>query len=72
MRSPRRRPRLGAQAQTGIQIGGVDATAKKLRSNEGFATLDAFLDEQGTREKLQAVAIKEVSAWLIERTMKEQ
>ncbi len=48
------------------------ATAEKPRSTEGFTTLDAFLDEQGTRERFQAVAIKEVLAWQIEQAMKEQ
>jgi antitoxin HicB len=45
---------------------------KTPRSTEGFSTLDAFLDEQGTREAFQAVAVKEVLAWQIEQAMKVQ
>jgi antitoxin HicB len=48
------------------------ATAKTPRSTEGFPTLDAFLDAEGTRETFQAVAIKEVLAWQIEQEMKAQ
>jgi antitoxin HicB len=46
--------------------------ATKARGTKGFATLDAFLDEEGTREAFQAVAIKEVLAWQIAETMKAQ
>ena len=45
---------------------------KKPRSTAGFATLDDVLDQDGTREVFQAVAIKEVLAWQIEETMKAQ
>ena len=48
------------------------ATTKKPRSTGGLATLDEFLGEQGTVEKFQAVAIKEVLAWQIEQAMKAQ
>jgi predicted XRE-type DNA-binding protein len=34
------------------------------------STLDEFLEEEGTRETFQAVAIKEVLAWQIEQAMK--
>lgn len=42
----------------------------RKRSSKNFATLDSFLDEQGTRAAFQAVAIKEVIAWQIEQKMK--
>jgi predicted XRE-type DNA-binding protein len=45
---------------------------KKPRSIESFSTLDAFLDEEGTRETFQAVAIKEVLAFQILEAMKAQ
>ena len=45
---------------------------KKPRSTEGFTTLDEFLDEQGTREAFQAVAIKEVLAWQIRKAMETE
>lgn len=37
--------------------------AKKPRSTKGFTTLDEVLDQDGTREAFQAVAIKEVLTW---------
>ncbi len=46
--------------------------AKKRRSPKDFTSLDEFLDEEGTREEFQAVAIKEVLAWQIEQAMKKQ
>jgi antitoxin HicB len=45
---------------------------KKPRSPEGLTTLDDFLDEEGTRDAFQAVAIKEVLAYQIEQAMKAQ
>jgi antitoxin HicB len=46
--------------------------AKKPRSTEGFTSLDKFLDEEGTREEFQAVAIKEVLAWQLAEAMRAQ
>ena len=46
--------------------------AKTPRAAVGFATLDNFLDTEGTREAFQAVAIKEVLAWQIDEAMKAQ
>ena len=45
---------------------------KKPRSTADFNTLDAFLQEEGSREAFQAVAIKEVLAWQISAEMKAQ
>ena len=45
---------------------------KKLRSVKELSTLDDFLTEEGTREAFQAVAVKEVLAWQIEKAMKTQ
>jgi antitoxin HicB len=47
-------------------------TKKKIRSTKGLSTLDGFLEEEGTREKFQAVAIKEALAWQIAEAMKAQ
>lgn len=44
----------------------------ELRGAEDLTTLDAFLDEQGTRETFQAVAIKEVLAWQIRQAMEKE
>ena len=35
-------------------------------------TLDAILEEEGTRDEFQAIAIKEVLAWQIEQAMKKE
>jgi antitoxin HicB len=45
---------------------------KKPRSTKGLATLDDFLESEGTRETFQAAAIKEVLAWQISEAMKTQ
>jgi len=42
------------------------------RSAEGFTTLDSVLETEGVRDAFQAVAIKEVLAWQIDKAMKEQ
>ena len=42
------------------------------RSPSELSTLDDFLDEEGTLERFQATAIKEVLAWQIAEAMKEQ
>jgi antitoxin HicB len=47
------------------------AKAPKRRSSRNFPTLDSFLAEEGTLEKFEAVAIKEVLAWQIQKAMKE-
>lgn len=43
-------------------------TAK--RTTKGLTTLDRFLTEEGKLEAFQAVAIKEVLAWQLEKAMK--
>jgi antitoxin HicB len=47
-------------------------TTKKPRSTDGFSTLDDLLGEQGTREAFQAVAVKELLAWQIEKAVNDQ
>ncbi len=47
-------------------------TTKMPRSTDGFTSLDDVLNQDGTREAFQAVAIKEVLAWQIEEAMKAQ
>jgi DNA-binding Xre family transcriptional regulator len=42
------------------------------RNHISVETLDDFLEEQGLRAETEAVAIKRVLAWQIERAMKEQ
>ena len=45
---------------------------KTSRNPKDFTSLDTFLEEEGTREAFQAVAIKEVLAWQIAEAMKAQ
>ena len=45
---------------------------KKTKNPHWGSTLDEFLDEEGTREEFQAVAVKEVLAWQITEAMKAQ
>ncbi len=45
---------------------------RELRSPDELSTLDAFLDEEGTLEKFQAAAIKEVLACQIGEAMKAE
>ena len=51
----------------------VAGKAKRKGKNPHWgSTLDEFLDQEGTREAFQAVAIKEVLAWQIEQAMKKK
>jgi uncharacterized FlaG/YvyC family protein len=49
-------------------------TAKNQRKkvNHSGSTFDSFLDEEGIREEVEAVAIKRVVAWQLREAMKEQ
>jgi antitoxin HicB len=49
-------------------------SAKKLRKrmNHSGSTFDNFLEEEGIREEVEAVAIKRVLAWQLEQAMQEQ
>jgi antitoxin HicB len=45
-------------------------TRKKMDHSE--STFDSFLEEEGIREEVEAVAIKRVLAWQLEQAMQEQ
>jgi antitoxin HicB len=47
---------------------------KKLRKtmDHSGATFDSFLEEEGIRGEVEAVAIKRVLAWQLQRAMQEQ
>ena len=47
---------------------------KKNRKKIGHSgsTFDSFLEEEGIREEVEAVAIKRVLAWQLEQAMQEQ
>lgn len=45
-------------------------TGKRMDHNG--STFDSFLEEEGIREEVEAVAIKRVLAWQLEQAMREQ
>jgi len=45
---------------------------KTKRSVRNLTTLDGFLKDEGKLEEFEAVAVKEVLAWQIEKAMKAQ
>jgi len=45
--------------------------SRKLTNHSG-STFDSFLEEEGIREEVEAVAIKRVLAWQLEQAMKDQ
>ena len=50
-------------------------SVKKLcwkRMDHSGSTFDSFLEEEGIREEVEAVAIKRVLAWQLEQAMQEQ
>ncbi|HVA72614.1 MAG TPA: hypothetical protein VNF02_05830 [Candidatus Limnocylindrales bacterium] len=42
---------------------------KRKGSDHGGSTFDSFLEREGIREEIEAVAIKRVLAWLLEQAM---
>jgi antitoxin HicB len=44
----------------------------RKRMDHSGSTLDSFLEQEGIREEVEAVAIKRVLAWQLERAMREQ
>lgn len=45
---------------------------KRKRYDHSGTTFDSFLERQGIREEVEAVAIKRVLAWQLEREMKKK
>jgi len=45
--------------------------SKKVFDHSG-SSFDSFLDEEGIREEVEAVALKRVLAWQLEQAMREQ
>lgn len=45
---------------------------KRRKANHSGSTFDSFLDQEGIREEVEAVATKRVLAWQLERAMQEQ
>jgi len=44
----------------------------RKRMDRSGSTFDSFLEEEGIREEVEAVAIKRVLAWQLEQAMREQ
>src|SRR4029077_7591742 len=44
----------------------------RKRVNYNGSTFDSFLEEEGIREEVEAVAIKRVLAWQLQQAMREQ
>jgi antitoxin HicB len=43
---------------------------KRKAADHSGATFDSFLEQEGIREEVEAVAIKRVLAWLLKRASK--
>jgi antitoxin HicB len=50
----------------------VSGNRNRKRFDHSGASFDSFLEEEGIREEVEAVAIKRVLAWQLEREMKRQ
>ena len=44
----------------------------RSRTNHSGSTFDSFLEKEGIREEVEAVAIKRVLAWQLEQAMRDQ
>jgi antitoxin HicB len=45
---------------------------RRKAANHTGSTFDSFLEDEGIREEVEAVAIKRVLAWQLEKAMKDQ
>jgi antitoxin HicB len=50
----------------------MSAKKNRKRMNHSGSTFDSFLEEEGIREEVEAVAIKRVLAWQLQQAMREQ
>jgi hypothetical protein len=50
----------------------MNGTKKPKRVNHSGSSFDRFLEEEGIREEVEAVAIKRVLAWQLAQAMREQ
>ena len=51
---------------------GMSAKRNRKRFDHSGSSFDSFLEEEGIREEVEAVAIKRVLAWQLEQEMKRQ
>jgi hypothetical protein len=49
----------------------MNARKKQKKTDHSGSTFDSFLEEEGIREEVEAVAIKRVLAWQLEQAMQE-
>lgn len=64
----------GSRAEAAEQIGSLKRNAMKPRKKEkgtdhSGSTFDSFLEEEGIREEVEAVAIERVLAWQLEKAL---
>src|SRR6266571_7869137 len=50
----------------------MNARKNRKKTDHSGSTFDSFLDKEGIREKVEAVAIKRVLAWQLEQAMRER
>ena len=50
----------------------MNAKKNRKRSDHSGSTFDSFLEQEGIREEVEAVAIKRVLAWQLQQAMHEQ
>ena len=50
----------------------MNVKKNRKKMNHSGSTFDSFLEEEGIREEVEAVAIKRVLAWQLEQAMREQ
>jgi len=50
----------------------MNARKNRRKMDHSGSTFDSFLDEEGIREEVEAVAIKRVLAWQFEHAMQKQ
>jgi hypothetical protein len=50
----------------------MKARQNRKRMDHSGSSFDSFLEEEGIREEVEAVAIKRVLAWQLEKAMQEQ
>ena len=50
----------------------MNVRKKRKRTRHSGSTFDSFLEQEGIREEVEAVAIKRVLAWQLEQAMQEQ
>lgn len=50
----------------------MNTTRNRKRTEHSGSTFDSFLEEEGIREEVEAVALKRVLAWQLEQAMQQQ